>query len=148
MSDRDEWQPIDSDDLTAVPLERLRSEVASLDEELRMMKEQLRDDANGTFPRGSDWRHRAVFRRDRLREEKRFLAAELDRRLQPARDQKKAKRQEAAMAQARAAEARRLATYSTVFMRTARAMLPPEMLAAVEVEAKRNLPPPPKGDGE
>lgn len=111
--------------------EDLKRDMQTLSEEIRSIKEQLRDDASGLYPRGDDWRRRAVFRRDCLRRDLRDATAEWMERTAPKRDEKKQRRQAGAIAQAQAVEAKSLAKYGARFYAAAQRVLPPEVLAQV-----------------
>lgn len=111
--------------------DELKRDMQALTEDIRAIKEQLRDDASGLYPRGEEWRRRAVFRRDCLRRDLRDATAEWLERTSPKRAEKKQRRQAGAIAQAQAAEAKNLAKFGARFYAAAKLVLSEQDVARV-----------------
>jgi hypothetical protein len=114
----------------------IEARAVSLREQIRAIKEQLRDEETGLHSRGLSWRKRAVWRRDRLRQALRPLEREMARRQEPQRLARFEQRRAAAIAAAEAAAAKHLRAEGVRFQAAARRALAPEVYQRILEEAR------------
>lgn len=124
------------DDLAALSDQDLHARAAPLRDEVRLIQQQLADDRDAVFTRGTSWRARALWRLRRTRDELRPVNAEIQRRRDAADAARREARREAmALEAARSVEkSRRL--YAERFRAAAERVLPPDtytrIVAAME----------------
>lgn len=119
------------DDLAALSDRDLQDRAAPLRDAVRLIQQQLADDRDAVFTRGTSWRARALWRLRRTRDELRPINAEIQRRRDAADAARREARREAmALEAARSVEkSRRLDAVR--FRAAAQRVLPPDTYAAI-----------------